>query len=589
MVVYWVLSAASLLILTGLMIGLVQIRAARRLLAEQLDALRAQQVRDTEAHAREMAVLNAQLRDVAAEVQRAELRLKRSTEEFRIVFNSVPSLIWIKDKENRILRVNQAVADSIGRRVDEIEGRPTVEIYPDEAEKYHNDDLEVIRSERPKLGITEPVQSLNEKRWVRTDKVPFRDANGNIAGVIVLSQDITERKLLEERLQHAQRMEAVGQLAGGVAHDFNNLLCVIQGCSDLLKLRLGAHRELLADVKVIQDAVERGSALTRQMLAFSRRQMLDPKVLDLNAVIRSLEPLLRGLINERMTLQLALCGETVRVRADERQIEQVLLNLCLNARDALPNGGLITIKTEVGENDLPAAGGEPAGMAKVTGPFVRLTISDNGVGMSAETQRHIFEPFFTTKPLGRGTGLGLATVYGIVNQSGGVVTFKSEVNAGTSFFVQLPRVSEAAEIILKAPTLSAGGRGETVLLVEDDVALRSVYVRLLQSQGYTVLDAASGEEADRLITNYTRGIDVLITDMIMGKMNGLELSERMLSVSPATKVLYISGHMPDESMRREVLRPGTAFIQKPFAPEALQQKLHELLSSRPAAQVSKAS
>ena len=581
MAVYWVLGAALFLILAGLLIGLLQLLATKRRLSLQLDAL--------QTHASAQAARSAEVHVAVANLALAELKLKHSAEEFRVVFNSVPSLIWIKDRDNRILRVNQAVADSLGKTVEEIEGRLTSEIYPDEAEKYHRDDLEVIRSEQPKLGITEPVQSLHDKRWVRTDKVPFRGADGKIAGVIVLAQDITERKLLEERLQHAQRMEAVGQLAGGVAHDFNNLLCVIQGCSDLLKLRLGAHRELLADVKVIQDSVERGSALTRQMLAFSRRQLLDPKVLDFNAVVKSMEPLLRGLINERMALQLELCEDAVCVRADERQLEQVLLNLCLNARDALPNGGRITIKTETDEMGAPMAGAEQSGVATVSGPFVRLTISDTGVGMSAETQRHIFEPFFTTKPLGQGTGLGLATVYGIIHQSGGAVSFKSEVNAGTSFFVQLPRVSEAAENIVKAQPLTVEGRGETVLLVEDEAALRSVYVRLLQSQGYRVLDAGSGEEAERIIAKYASGIDVLITDMIMGNMNGLELSQRMLAVSPGTKVLYISGHMPDESMRREVLRPGTAFIQKPFAPEALQQKLRELLPPHAAPLISRAS
>ena len=562
---YWVLGAAVLVLIlaVALLIALLQVLAAKRQLAEQLEKIQAQHQLQTETHARESATLRTELERAVASLAEAETRLKRSTEEFRIVFNSVPSLIWIKDTQNRILRVNQSVADSIGKSVQDIEGRPTADFYPDEAEDYHRDDLEVIRTQQSKIGITEPVQSRgNEKRWVRTDKVPFRDVQGNVAGVIVLAQDITEHKMLEERLQHAQRMEAVGQLAGGVAHDFNNLLCVIQGCSDLLKLRLGANRELLSDVKVIQDAVERGSALTRQMLAFSRRQVLDPKVLDLNAVIKGLEPLLRGLINERMILQLELGSESTHVRADQRQLEQVLLNLVLNARDAMPNGGRITIKTEVCSKE----------------PWVKITLADTGVGMDAETQRHIFEPFFTTKPLGRGTGLGLATVYGIVHQSGGQISFKSELAAGTSFFIQLPRVSEAADLPAAPPQSSSRGQGETVLLVEDEPALRSIYVRLLQSQGYNVLDAESGEAAERLIAQHGSGIDVLITDMILGNMNGLELSRRMLAVSPGTKVLYISGHMPDEAMRAAVSQPGAAFIQKPFAPEALQQKLRELLA-----------
>ncbi|MCI0531596.1 MAG: response regulator [candidate division Zixibacteria bacterium] len=386
------------------------------------------------------------------------------------------------------------------------------------------------------------------------------------------------QRSLEEQFRQAQKMEAVGQLAGGVAHDFNNLLTLVIGYSESMLHGINPGHPHHKDLEGIRRAAERASGLTRQLLAFSRRQILQPKVLNLNSIIQDAEKMLRRLIGEHIELETELEKPLGKVKVDPGQMEQVLMNLAVNARDAMLQGGMITIKTSNLEVDQKSARTFPD---LEIGSYVQLEITDTGCGMDAETKKHIFEPFFTTKELGKGTGLGLSTVYGIVKQSKGHLLVESEPNQGTTFRLFLPLTEEKAGSIPGEQSKTELPQGsETLLLVEDEEELRLLAMDLLVKQGYKVLDACNGLEAISVCQSYSDPIDLIITDMVMPKMGGMALTENLKTLRPGIKVLYISGYTDDLAEQQRLANTGVAFLQKPFTPSALACKIREVLEQK---------
>jgi len=410
---------------------------------------------------------------------------------------------------------------------------------------------------------------------VRFSSHIVKNQAGEIDHFDLMVQDITKQHNLEEQLRQAQKMEAIGRLAGGVAHDFNNLLGVIIGYSELALDQIGPGNAVRGQVEQIRKAGERASALTRQLLAFSRQQVLDTKTLNLNAIISDMAQMLLRLIGEDVELQTKLDSQLHAIRGDQGQIEQVIMNLAVNSRDAMPQGGKLMIETRnttVDDDELQRR------TPMTPGDYILLIISDTGVGMDTETQAHIFEPFFTTKAQGKGTGLGLATVYGVVKQSGGYIWVYSEPGVGATFKVYLPRVLEEPRTG-QAPDLGDGHQGaETVLVVEDEASLRTFTTTLLQNSGYTVVEAGDGEEALALAGQYKRPIHLLLTDMIMPGMNGPAVAEKLASLHPETKVLFMSGYTGFVS--RGLIDPHAVLVSKPFTREELLRKIREALGSR---------
>ncbi len=408
---------------------------------------------------------------------------------------------------------------------------------------------------------------------------PVRNQRGEITHFIAIKAEVTERKRLEQQLRQAQKMEAVGRLAGGVAHDFNNLLTIISGYGGLLLEHPSIIEPLRSYVNEIRNASGQAASLTRQLLAFSRQQVLAPRVLGLNAVVANIEKMLKRLIGEDIDLVTGLGESLWPVKADPGQLEQVLLNLAVNARDAMPDGGVLTITTANVEMDSASA---QTHFPLSPGPYVLLAFSDTGIGMDAETQARIFDPFFTTKDKGKGTGLGLAMVYGIVKQSGGYIWVYSEVGKGTTFKIYLPR--SAGEVDESGPgrsLIEAQQGTETLLLVEDEEAVRALVRNVLKERGYRVMEASRGQDALELAEQYWGQIDLLVTDVVMPQMSGHELARRLANLHPQIKVLYISGYADNPDWYRGGPNSGVAFLQKPFSPEALAHKVREVLGGPP--------
>ncbi len=394
---------------------------------------------------------------------------------------------------------------------------------------------------------------------------PILDARENLLGYLAIHHDVTKQRSLEAQFRHAQKMEAVGRLAGGIAHDFNNVLSVILSYAEMMRETLPEDDPNYSDVIEIGTAARRASDLTRQLLAFSRQQVLQPKIIDLNVAVAAMENMLRRLLGADVELRTEPAAALWMLEADTGQIEQVVMNLAVNARDAMPDGGTLTLSTRNAvvetANDLPI------------GSYVMLTVRDTGIGMDASTLGRIFEPFFTTKEAGKGTGLGLATVFGIVKQSGGHVTVESEPNEGTTFNIFLPRVNRVADVrVLRRPSTPAPGN-ETVLVVDDDDQVRTVVRAILQRSGYVVLDAASGEDALAIARGHTGEIALLLADMIMPRMKGHELAARLKSTRPSMHVLFMSGYTND------LLAQTNAYLKKPFTPASLTQTIRDVLSS----------
>jgi PAS domain S-box-containing protein len=404
----------------------------------------------------------------------------------------------------------------------------------------------------------------------------IRDADGRAVRMIGGVSDLTERKRLEGQLLHSQKMESVGRLAGGVAHDFNNLLTVILGTVDLAGSAIKPGDPLSADLAEIKDAAERAAGLTQQLLAFSRRQVLQPRVVDINAAIASTLALLRRVIGEDIEIRFTPGADLWSVRADPGQFEQVLLNLAVNARDAMPTGGLLSIATRNLTVDETYAAGHPV---MRPGPYVSITVSDSGLGMDADTREHAFEPFYTTKPVGKGTGLGLATVYGVVQQSGGSIHLYSEPGRGTTFRILLPRAGEAAPSEMSSRPAHFEGGSETILLVEDEAAVRRLTERVLATAGYTVLAVGSAEEAMAAIATHDGPVHLLLTDVVMPQTNGPELARRLTGISPATRVLFMSGYTEDAIVHHGVHAGQIRFLEKPFTVAELTHAVRAALSN----------
>jgi two-component system cell cycle sensor histidine kinase/response regulator CckA len=410
---------------------------------------------------------------------------------------------------------------------------------------------------------------------VRLNGRPVRAPDGAIECFEFIVDDVTEQRALEERLRQTQKMEAVGRLAGGIAHDFNNLLTAILGSVDFLRRALGPEHPEHAETEEIQKAAVRAADLTRQLLAFSRQQVLAPKVLDLDALVTNLEKMLRRLIGEDVELRFAAKAPCAAVLADPGQLEQVIVNLVVNARDAMPRGGKLTIETAT--VDLDAAYAWEHGTVE-PGRYVMLAVSDTGVGIDRAAQARLFEPFFTTKEFGKGTGLGLATVYGIVKQSGGYIWVYSEPGQGATFKVYLPRVEPAGEpAAVPHPPARALGGTETILLAEDEAAVRNLARRVLEKHGYKLLLAATGRDGVRLAQEHASAIDLLVTDVVMPEMGGRELAQVLTTRQPGLKVLYLSGYTDDAIVHHGVLDAGVAFLQKPFKPDDLVRKIRAVL------------
>jgi len=417
-----------------------------------------------------------------------------------------------------------------------------------------------------------PADGLS--RTVVASGQPILDGHGRNLGAVIAMHDITERKQLEEQLRQSQKMEAVGRLAGGIAHDFNNLLNVITGYGELISERLPQGDPMGAKVDQIKKAAQRAASLTRQLLAFSRKQVIEPRVLDLNALLADLDKMLRRMIGEDIEMSTVEGQPLGRIKADPGQIEQIVMNLVVNARDAMPQGGKLTLGTANVDLDQAFARRNAGARA---GAYVLLSVGDTGTGMDPETQSHIFEPFFTTKEMGKGTGLGLATVYGIVKQNNGYIEVESAPGRGACFRVYLPRVQDRAEALRARESTAPPQGSETILVVEDEDLVRQVVREALRSFGYTVLETGDAEEGARICKSHAGPIHLLMTDVIMPKMNGRALAKRLTLQRPDLKVLYMSGYTDSAIVQHGVLEPGVSFLQKPFALTALARKVRDVL------------
>jgi PAS domain S-box-containing protein len=515
-----------------------------------------------------------------AALRAAQDGLRRSEMNFRSLVTNAPYGICRCDSTGQLLDVNPALMVMLGySSAPELVGKHLASLYADTQQWFVLADR--LRSAAPFNGLV--VEWMRKDAIATEIRVSGRAVYdlGKERTFELFAEDVTERRALEQQLQQSQKMEAVGRLAGGIAHDFNNLLMVISGYSEFLLDRLGPEPSLRAPAQEIAGAAVRASALTRQLLAFSRKQMLAPKILDLNGVVAENLKMLTRMIGEDIDLVMVPAGALGPVRADAGQIEQVIMNLAVNARDAMPSGGKLTIETSNVTLDDDHARLHPPLTA---GNYVMLAISDTGAGMDFETQSRIFEPFFTTKGT-KGTGLGLSTVYGIVKQSGGYIWVYSEPGKGTTFKIYLPRVAEAIQNPVQAsvlPETFAGAPGtETILLVEDEANLRYLARQFLEKQGYRVLDAADGALAMQIALAHEGTIHLLLTDVIMPGMNGRELAQRVLQLRPSVKVLYMSGYTENVIGQNGTLDAGVRLLQKPFTLRDLKGKVREVLDSIP--------
>jgi two-component system cell cycle sensor histidine kinase/response regulator CckA len=508
----------------------------------------------------------------------AEIALQKSEEKFSRAFHLGPDAIVITSVDDgRFVEVNDNFLRLTGFTRPELLGRTSVEagIWPNRKDREQLVALLKRSSEVRDLEMRISIKSGEQ----RTVQISVHTINlGNAPCLISILRDCTERKALEEQLRQAQKMEAVGRLAGGVAHDFNNLLVGILGYSDLLKKKLSEQGPLLRMANEINFAAMRARDLTSRLLALSRRQVLQPQVLDLNVLVRDCERLLRPVIAEDIRVTLRLDTKVGAVKADPAQLEQVVLNLVLNARDALPAGGAISLVTCSIQVDAALARQHPG---LIPGSYVRLCVADTGQGIPPEVMPRIFEPFFTTKQTGKGSGLGLSSVYGIVKQTGGCVTVSSEPGKGTTFGIYLPRASEAPE--RRAPTRTSAQPSsgtETILLVEDEAVVRDLVCDILRETGYQVLCAPSGVEALQVAGEHSAPIHLLVTDVVMPEMSGPELANRLCHLRTKMRVLYMSGYTDDALLGRKGLPEQSVFIQKPYTPEQFLRKVRETLDLR---------
>jgi len=494
----------------------------------------------------------------------------------QLLFDESPEPMMVVDSETlAFLEVNRAAIQKYGFSREEFRNMAFADLVPPE---HRNRLIDAIRSDRFEPGaFCDMRHLLKNGQSVEVDMLVHHVRYARRKAALIVPQDCTRRKQLEEQLRQAQKMEAVGMLAGGIAHDFNNLLTIINGYSQMLLGGLPANDENRSSVEQIMKAGERAAELTRQLLTFSRRQVVRPKVLNLNVVIASAAVMLRRLIGEHIELRIVAGSDLGKVHADPGQLEQVIMNLAVNSRDAMPNGGSLILETHNMELEETYVG--PHTTLK-PGRYVMLAVTDTGSGMDAQTRSHLFEPFFTTKAQGQGTGLGLSTVYGIVKQSGGDIVVYSEPSQGTCVKIYFPAVNEAAtEDVAENHTERASSGSETILMVEDEEAVRKLVRRTLEKQGYRLLVAASGIEALDIVEHYKGPLDLLITDVIMPQMGGRELAERLKTLRPDIQILFISGYTESTVVRTGSLAKDEMFLPKPFTPVTLARRVRELLDT----------
>ncbi len=516
--------------------------------------------------------------------RKLELQIRDSEEKYRITLNSIMDAVITTDIDGKIIRMNPAAEKLSGWPGDEALGRDVstvIDIFDAETRE---------KNQHPSFRILQEGQSIrfdrhmvlqsrdNTERRISCNGAPLRYSDEDVSGAVLVLQDITEKFKLENELRQSQKMESIGRLAGGVAHDFNNILTTIIGYADLGLKELDEDNPLYEMMKEIGSAGKRGSSLTQQLLSISRKQVLTLQPLPVNDVITGMEKMLHRLIGEDVELSIRLDPLNTCIRADHSQIIQVLMNLCINARDAMPDGGIIIIETNTMLIDDTYTQHHP--FIK-PGEYAMLTVSDNGVGMDEETQSHIFEPFYTTKEKGKGTGLGLSTVYGIIKQHNGNILVYSEPGKGTTFRIYLPSIEERMDREKPVPRelqeqLNLNG---SILVVEDNDELRKVASSILKRYGFTVMDAGRVDEAIEIAQKEEGNIDLLLTDVVMPGMNGKELYEEIQDCQPHMKVLYMSGYTEDIISSHGILQEGINFIQKPFTVHGLVQKIHKVMES----------
>jgi len=508
-------------------------------------------------------------RDVTEQKQ-AEMALRQSEAKYRQMVETAAEGVWIFDDLLRTTFANARMAAMLGCKAEDMQGQPVSDFMAAEDRAAQ---LSYFQQSNP-IGSTVDLRlkkSDGSVVWAILSSSPLTNGSGRRTGTLAMLTDVTERKRLEDQFRQAQKLEAMGRFAGGVAHDFNNILTVISGHSQLLLRRMENGGALRGQVEKIAAAADQAASLTRQLLSFSRRRPVQTEVMDLNAAISNFEKLCHPILGDAIELATELDAETPRIRADTGQIDQVLMNLVVNARDAMPEGGRLGIATAKVED--PGSESHPAG------PYVLLAVSDTGCGMNDETKVHIFEPFFTTKEEGKGTGLGLSTVHGIVAQHGGWIDVISAPGQGTCFGVYLPRVSDEVQIVPLPQRPVEWPRGsETILVVDDRSAIRDLVRETLEQCGYKVLQAADGQEALDIIARHLDQIDLVITDLVMPRLHGADLGRLIKQQQPATKVVYMTGYSGESS----VVDPATPLLQKPFTPDTLARKVREALDTGPA-------
>jgi two-component system cell cycle sensor histidine kinase/response regulator CckA len=512
----------------------------------------------------------------------AEEVVRHSERRLQTILDAQPACVKLVSIDGILLDMNRAGLEMVGADdLSQLEGRPIVDlVHEDDRGKY----LETHRAAsngtpgRMEFRLT----GLDgRERFVDSRAVPFDtpdSGSGTQRSVLSVTSDITGQKLLEAQLLQAQKMEAIGQLAGGVAHDFNNMLAIILGYSDMLTEQIGPDKPIGRDLREIKAAAERAAALTKQLLAFSRKQVFSLVAVDVNDVVRTVEPMLQRLLGERITITTALAGDLVPVMADTAQLEHLLINLSLNARDAMPEGGVLTFATANVTLDAMFTREHPGASI---GPHVMLSVADTGIGMSSEVQARIFEPFFTTKESGRGTGLGLAAAYGTVKQLGGYIEVESQLRRGTRFSLYLPKTTHTVHSPLTAASVSAHVGNETILLVEDESAVRAFVQIALQRFGYRVIEADTAEAALRLMKEYAAPIHLLLTDVVLPGMDGIQLAAHVSRERPDARVLFMSGYAKGLESVAGKLDPGIHFLEKPFTVQALLAKTRQLLGIYP--------
>ncbi len=512
---------------------------------------------------------------------KAEAAIRESDARFRELAESISEVFWLSsDDQHRMLYISPGYEAVWGRSCQSLYDDPgswVAAIHPEDRKAV----LANARNRPRGTAFEEEYRILRPdgtSRWIRVKAFPVHQAEGAETRFAGVAEDITERRQLEMQLRQTQKLESVGLLAGGVAHDFNNWLTVISGCTELLLQDITGNGEATELLGEVRHATDRASSLTRQLLAFSRQEVIEPRVMDLTAVVIDTEKMLRRILGEDILLTTALGTTSSRVRIDPGQWGQVLMNLAVNARDAMPRGGRLAIETSEAELDDSFVRTHPGVRP---GRYALLTMTDTGSGMTPEVRQRIFEPFFTTKGVGHGTGLGLAVVHGIVTQSGGMIDVQSELGVGTTFRVYLPALEEVAMTPVPDSAMESLGGTETILLVEDDDSLRKIALRTLKRLGYTILQAEHGEEALAIVANHTGPIHLLLTDVVMPRMDGRELAERLAPALPELRVLYTSGYTDDAVVRHGVLQAQVAFIAKPYTPAALRRKVREVLDRKP--------